>query len=636
MRSQRLAFVGLVAVALLAASPPALATVPDSTRSTTYTPSSPTTQFNVTFPFAAAADLRVQKIQISPPVTTALVLGTHYSVRRTSGISGVYGVVTLNTAVGSGYQVVVYRATAVTQQVPLTTQGAFKPATHEAALDKLTMIAQDSLAGAISGGDAAAAVATHEAASDPHTGYLKLAGRSGGQVASGGTASGEGLTLHSTAHATKGKIYLGSGSAFDDVNERLGINTTSPAYNLHLAAGNAYVGGDATVTGTLWGTNVSGGDLDLGSTAHGTKGKIYLGTGSYFDDAIEALLIGRTTTDTGVRLHVNGAGGDYGGTVSSDSVAAFEGGAASTAITIGANSANDRSIYFADQTHAQDGEIEYDGAANAMDFHVNNNTFVLRVGSGGLGVGTTSTSGITVGSASIAGTANLDATTSGSHLLLTKSGFQGRVWYDAGNLALQPQLTSGLVTLDGGSGANDAYVAVFGAAHGSTPSDLFLGGDRLVLTSEASVTFGELVPGATGASYVKGTFRARKPIATSSSVVTLTDDDCGKTYFVDTDGAGVQLQDITASNGGCVITVINGCNSGSCEAVISTHASDAMYGNCVGDDATAANVVNYLAFTGLDLSNTKATATRGDIARVISNGSAAWVLEYCTGKWVQK
>ena len=41
---------------------------------------------------------------------------------------------------------------------------------------------------------------------DDHAQYLLLAGRSGGQVANGGTDSGDNLTLKSTAHATAGVI----------------------------------------------------------------------------------------------------------------------------------------------------------------------------------------------------------------------------------------------------------------------------------------------------------------------------------------------------------------------------------------------------------------------------------------------
>lgn len=68
-------------------------------------------------------------------------------------------------------------------------------------------------------------------------GYALLAGRSGGQTLNGDTASAGNLTLHSTAHTTKGKILLGSASAYDQANDRLGIGTTSPATKLHVEAG---------------------------------------------------------------------------------------------------------------------------------------------------------------------------------------------------------------------------------------------------------------------------------------------------------------------------------------------------------------------------------------------------------------
>lgn len=49
-----------------------------------------------------------------------------------------------------------------------------------------------------------------------------------GSAASGGT-----LTLQSTSHATKGKLLFGT-SAYDEVNNRLGIGTTSPSERIHV------------------------------------------------------------------------------------------------------------------------------------------------------------------------------------------------------------------------------------------------------------------------------------------------------------------------------------------------------------------------------------------------------------------
>ncbi len=50
---------------------------------------------------------------------------------------------------------------------------------------------------------------------DDHTQYSLLAGRSTGQTLIGGTASGEDLTLQSTANATRGSIFLGTSSQFE-------------------------------------------------------------------------------------------------------------------------------------------------------------------------------------------------------------------------------------------------------------------------------------------------------------------------------------------------------------------------------------------------------------------------------------
>lgn len=63
--------------------------------------------------------------------------------------------------------------------------------------------------------------------------YALLAGRAGGQTLNGDTASGGNLVLSSTAHATKGKIQIGT-SAYDEANNRLGIATSSPSYPLDV------------------------------------------------------------------------------------------------------------------------------------------------------------------------------------------------------------------------------------------------------------------------------------------------------------------------------------------------------------------------------------------------------------------
>jgi hypothetical protein len=71
---------------------------------------------------------------------------------------------------------------------------------------------------------------------DDHVGYARLVGRAGGQTLAGDTASAGALTLNSTAHATKGKVFIGSGIAFDETNKRLGLGTTAPNVALDLTS----------------------------------------------------------------------------------------------------------------------------------------------------------------------------------------------------------------------------------------------------------------------------------------------------------------------------------------------------------------------------------------------------------------
>lgn len=91
----------------------------------------------------------------------------------------------------------------------------------------------------------------------------KLAtGFAGGQTVTGGTASGENLTLTSTSNATKGNIYFGSAatSYFDEANKRMSIvnpNTTS----LTLTNGSGIIFQNGTVsdgtTTTRWPPNIT-------------------------------------------------------------------------------------------------------------------------------------------------------------------------------------------------------------------------------------------------------------------------------------------------------------------------------------------------------------------------------------------
>ena len=80
----------------------------------------------------------------------------------------------------------------------------------------------------------AAAVSWQDHTADFLSQYALLAGRSGGQILKGGTASGDDLTFNSTAHATKGTIFFGASAAYDEVNGRIGIGTTTPEQMVHV------------------------------------------------------------------------------------------------------------------------------------------------------------------------------------------------------------------------------------------------------------------------------------------------------------------------------------------------------------------------------------------------------------------
>lgn len=69
-----------------------------------------------------------------------------------------------------------------------------------------------------------------------HSNAANLQGRSGGQTLIGGTGAGDNLTLQSTSNASKGNVFISTWVAFDCVNQRLGIGTTSPIYQEHIVS----------------------------------------------------------------------------------------------------------------------------------------------------------------------------------------------------------------------------------------------------------------------------------------------------------------------------------------------------------------------------------------------------------------
>ncbi len=146
--------------------------------------------------------------------------------------------------------------------------------------------------------------------------YAVLAGKSGGQTLNGGTGSGESLTLASTAHATKGKIYFGAAqtSAYDGVNNRLGIGTNAPNYPLHV-----FKAGNSTTTGYIlnndggaaaiaeWRAEQPGGSIAIQalSGTYSTDGALIASAGVVRNDGVGGLVL-LSSNGGGIKFAPNG------------------------------------------------------------------------------------------------------------------------------------------------------------------------------------------------------------------------------------------------------------------------------------------------------------------------------------------
>lgn len=109
-------------------------TISTTTARVAYTGDGSTTAFAVPFYFLANADLDVYQAGTLKTITT------HYTVTGAGVEAG--GTVTFGTAPALGDSVVIVRDTALTQATDYPPNDPFPAASHERALDKLTMIAQ--------------------------------------------------------------------------------------------------------------------------------------------------------------------------------------------------------------------------------------------------------------------------------------------------------------------------------------------------------------------------------------------------------------------------------------------------------------------------------------------------------------
>lgn len=99
-----------------------------------------TTAFTIPYYFLLNSDIAAMVADASGNVSE-LVNSTDFSVTGAGDESG--GVVTFNTAYPVGYMLLIYRNPPATQETKYYENGKFPAKSHEAALDKLTMLIQD-------------------------------------------------------------------------------------------------------------------------------------------------------------------------------------------------------------------------------------------------------------------------------------------------------------------------------------------------------------------------------------------------------------------------------------------------------------------------------------------------------------
>jgi hypothetical protein len=115
-------------------------TISTTTTRIAYQGDGASTAFAVPFPFFAADELEVIERDLAAGTETLRTLGTHYTV---AGGAGAAGTVTAASAPTAAVQWVIRRRTARTQATDYTPNDPFPAETHEKALDRLTLIAQD-------------------------------------------------------------------------------------------------------------------------------------------------------------------------------------------------------------------------------------------------------------------------------------------------------------------------------------------------------------------------------------------------------------------------------------------------------------------------------------------------------------
>ncbi len=128
----------------------------------------------------------------------------------------------------------------------------------------------------------------------------------------GSTSSGGTLTLSSTSNATKGKILFGT-SAYDEVNNRLGIGDASPALPFVLTSNNNTAGlfrGMNTAAGGYCGFELYGdGGTQLAGFGCGNSAASFFPSEMYLGTNTAKAVNIYTNSATNVRMYISATGG---------------------------------------------------------------------------------------------------------------------------------------------------------------------------------------------------------------------------------------------------------------------------------------------------------------------------------------
>ena len=120
---------------------------------------------------------------------------------------------------------------------------------------------------------------------------------------------------------------------------------------------------------------------------------------------------------------------------------------------------------------------------------------------------------------------------------------------------------------------------------------------------------------------------------TATASTTFTTQDCGKTVSVATDSLTMTLP---VAQAGCFFRFINTGAAGNNILDIAANSADAFFGTVHSGSNAGASGIIISSSTGSTLSNTKATAKKGDMVELYSPAATMWVITKGTGTWTTK